>query len=412
VTRKQRFRKQEEVDNRWVLESDGEDRDGFFVGYNLNPIKLGRSGTLQLQPQFMAQRAINGVTDSYILPGESEGDSPSPQPARTGDLFGLVARLNLPVAGFDADATLDMSTFYPPNIPNGTRSWGELQRKVRLPLLGRSTLRLFGAYRYRIWNGSLGEQNVYSAYGASLEDRGQLPQWGRLSNTYYWRVGMGNYQANRFQSSNLADLWRANLYAALNSSLPLWTGKPLSEGPNPMQANGNSPAAIIPGLSLNTSLITSLAYFGDGSNQNTLTLSGGPTLTLGHFAKPFLDYTQLTVTAGGTLRQGVSPLGFDRAVDLGTLGIGLTQQIVGPLVFSGGIGFNIDSGSEFYGDITNSYLELRWQRRSYEIGVFYSPYEQLGGVRIRLNDFNFKGTGVPFVPYQPQTGRSASDRLF
>jgi hypothetical protein len=25
----------------------------------------------------------------------------------------------------------------------------------------------------------------------------------------------------------------------------------------------------------------------------------------------------------------------------------------------------------------------------------------LGGIRVRLNDFNFKGPGLPFVPYEP-----------
>ena len=108
-----------------------------------------------------------------------------------------------------------------------------------------------------------------------------------------------------------------------------------------------------------------------------------------------------SITGGGTLREGVSPLSFDRAVDLGTLGVGLTQQLVGPLVLSGGIGLNVDPNSEFYGDVTGSYVELRWQRRAYEIGVFYSPYEQLGGIRVKLNDFNFKGPGTPFVPFHP-----------
>jgi hypothetical protein len=71
-------------------------------------------------------------------------------------------------------------------------------------------------------------------------------------------------------------------------------------------------------------------------------------------------------------------------------------------VFSGGVGINVDPNSGTYGGVTNSYLEFRWQRRSYEIGVFYSPYDGLGGLRVKLNDFNFGGTGLPFVPYSRQ----------
>ena len=27
--------------------------------------------------------------------------------------------------------------------------------------------------------------------------------------------------------------------------------------------------------------------------------------------------------------------------------------------------------------------------------------QQVGGVRVKLNDFNYRGTGLPFVPYTP-----------
>jgi hypothetical protein len=60
-------------------------------------------------------------------------------------------------------------------------------------------------------------------------------------------------------------------------------------------------------------------------------------------------------------------------------------------------------------------MELRWQRRAYEVGVYYSPYEQLGGIRIRLNDLSFDGTGVPFVPYTRMptlAGQSSTPRSF
>jgi hypothetical protein len=401
--------RRDEVENRVVIGVDDEDRDGFFSGYSLNPIRIGERGRLNLQPQVMVQRAINGSTRSYPRPGQPAWAPPKRQPADGADLVGLVAELRAPLLGFDLEGTLDLSTFNPANVDSGTRSWGTLSHPLKLPLLGESTLRLFGAYRYRVWNGSLGEEDVYSAYGLSLEDNGPLPDWGRLRSSVYWRAGSGRFQAVEFEADRprrdrLIEVWRSSGIGSINSSLNLWRGRPLAA--TPLQGLRNTPVPVVPGLDLNTNLTGILAYYGDGRQQNTLSLSAGPTLTLGHFSRPFLDYTQFTVTGGGTLRQGGSPLSFDRAVDLGTLNFGLVQQIAGPLVFSGGIGFNVDGASKYYGDITGSYVELRWQRRSYEIGVYYSPYEGLGGVRIRLNDFNFTGPGLPFIPYQPiRTGQ-------
>ena len=392
------IKKQEEVDNPWVLGIDRDDRDGFFLGYNLR-LRVGEKGQLTVQPQVLVERAIDGESDSYPYPWQSAGADAVKQPATTGDDFGLLVRLQTPLLGFETNARVDISSFNPDNIANGTRSLAEMTRDVQLPWLGLSELRLFGAYRFRTWNGTLGEQDVYSAFGGFLEKKANLPNWGRLSSNYLWRMGIGNYQSDDFDTTNLSTLWRANAIGSLNFSYPLWTGK--AAPATPLQGLANTAQPVVPGLSLNGNLQGVLAYYGDGTNQNTATLSGGPTLTLGHFVKPFLDYTQITVTGGGTLRQGQSPFGFDRAVDLGTLGVGLTQQIVGPVVFNGGIGFNVDPGSANYGEITGSYLEVRWQRRSYEVGVFYSPYDGLGGVRVRLNDLNFSGPGVPFVPLTP-----------
>jgi len=398
VRRSTVIQKQEEVENRWVLGYDKEDRDGFFVGRTFEA-KVGRRGRLQVQPQVMAQRAVNGETESYPLPGQPQGYPPVSQPAKTGDLFGVEASFNQPIGRWDLAANLDISTFDPDNIADGTRSFGDLKVPLTLPLLGESTARLFGAYRFRVWNGSLGEENVYAAGGISLEDAGTLPAWGRLTSNYFWRTGVGTFKANEFDSRAVAALWRYNAIGSFNLNLPLWTGRPAAA--TPTGGLLNSPVPIVPGLALNANVLGTVAYFGDGTNQSTISLSGGPTLTLGHFIRPFLDYTQITVIGGGTLRQGLSPLAFDRAVDLSTLGIGLTQQLVGPLLFNGGIGINVDPNSDNYGDVTNSYVEVRWQRRAYEIGVFYSPYDGLGGVRVKLNDFNFQGPGVPFVPTTP-----------
>ena len=399
LQRNQRFEKDRQVENRWVLAVDSEDRDGFYLGYNLKPIEVGKQGTLNLQPQFMVRRALDGKTSSYVLPGTSVGSEPQSQPARIGDLFGLLAQFDSRVLGLKVNVVGDFSTFDPSNFANGTRSSADISRSFQLPVIGKTTARGFAAYRLRVWNGSLGEQDVYSALGASLEQNRDLPNLGKITNRMFWRAGIGNFQGTEFTSENLADLWRASVYGSINSRLQLWTGKAL----NPGTESGTrfSPTPVVPGLALNTNLNLNLSYFGDGSSQQAFSISGGPTLTLGHLQKNFLDYTQFTIAGGGTLRQGVSPFSFDRIVDLSTLGIGLTQQLVGPLMFSGGVGFNVDPNSEFYGDIVDSYVELRWQRRAYELAIYYSPYQGIGGVRIKLNDFNFNGTGLPFVPYSP-----------
>lgn len=399
--RSARLKARDDIDNRWVLASDTRDRSGVYLGYNIGPIGIGDSLKLEVQPQLMVQRALSGTVDSYPLPGQSAGSPGAAQPVQTGDLFGLVASLKGPWAGFNHDLNLDVSTLNSANLSNGTRSWGTINRWLGLPLVGNTLLRFFGAYRYRSWNGSLGEQDVYSAYGASLEQTGIFKPWGKLTSNYYWRLGSGNFQANQFQSTNLQQVWRTTFFGSINGSLPLWTGQPLAA--KPLAGMLNTPAPVVPGLALNANLNTLLAGYSDGSSQNTVTLSAGPTLTLGHLSRPWFDYTQLTITGGVTLRQGASPLAFDRAVDLGTINFGISQQLVGPLLFVGGVGYNVDPNSQYYGQVTGSYMELRWQRRAYEVGVYYSPYEQLGGIRVRLNDMTFDGPGVPFVPYAPNT---------
>ena len=412
VSRNQRIKKQEEVENRWVLGTDNKDRDGFFVGRELKPIELSKNYTLSLQPQFLLQRAIDGKTNSYIAPGSSIDIGTVSQPVTAADLFGLEAELSGQTLGWKVDLNADLSTFNPQNFANGSRYWGDIRNDFDLPVIGSIDAHIFGAYRYKAWNGSLGETDIYSAYGAFLQKKGKW-QWGKLQNSYLLRAGVGNYQAKSFKSDNLADLWRANLYGSWNSRYPLWRGKPAALTPE--AAYRYSPVAIVPGLDFRTNLRTSLrAYSGQGNGQKTITLSAGPTLTLGTFSKPFLDYTRLSFSGSATLKGGNdSPFEFDQAIDLGTFGINLTQQIAGPLVINAGVGLNVDQASPYYGDVVNSNIEISWKRRSYDFGFYFNPYKGIGGFRFRLNDFNFTGTGVPFVPYSPDNQfDQLEERLF
>ena len=377
VTRRQLIQR-EEVDNRWVFGIDNKDRDGLFVGRNLRPVQLGARTELSLEPQLNVQRAIDGGKD-------------------VGDLFGLDAKLGGRYGSYRLEAKAEIGSFDPDNLLGNSRFWGTFGKDVDLGAIGTVQANLFAAHRYRTWNGSLGESNIQSAYGAYAEQRGDWQQ-GTANHRYLVRGAIGNYTADHYRKDRLEEAGRATLFGSLTSRFPLIGGDPADL--SPQAAYRYSPEPIIPGLTLNTNINSSLAAYSTGTHQQTLSFSGGPTLTLGTFSRPFLDFTQLSIIGGGTLRGGGSPFEFDRAVDLGTLGFGITQQIVGPLLVSTGMNFNLDPGSAQYGDIINSNIEVRWQRRSYDLGVYFNPYEGIGGLRFRLNDFDFRGRGVPFVPYE------------
>ncbi|MEX0588694.1 MAG: DUF3769 domain-containing protein [Cyanobium sp.] len=400
-----------------VFDTDKQDRDGFYIGYNMEPIKFGKRGSLQLQPQLLIQRALEGNTSSYVLPGENLAGPTSEQGTNVGDLFGLLATLSLPMGWLSLDGVASLSTLNPENFRAGTRSTARLKAPLNLPGHETSSADLFGSYRERIYNGSLGLQTVVYSYGANIAgtkifnrpkkyadsksfSEADTPQRSPFFSpvTLSWTAQSGNYEANLFESNTLDTLWRSYANLALSTSLQLWQGSALDASDDPKRGLRYSPIPVVPGLGLNFGASGYVASYSDGANQNTLTLWGGPSFTIGQFDRPAFDYTRFSASIAGTFLNGASPFGFDRTVDLRTISFQAAQQIYGPLVLEAGATFNIDNGSEFYGDVSYSYVELKLQRRSYELGVYYSPYDGIGGIRVKLNDFNFTGTGTPFVP--------------
>ena len=393
---------------RFAWDTDKQDRDGFFIGYNLEPIKLGTRGSLQLQPQLNVQRAIEGRTSSYVLPGQSLANPTSEQTAKLADMFGLLAALNLPMGWLSLNTEASLSTLNPDNFRSGTRSIGRLTAPLRLPGHTSANANLFGSYRERIYNGSLGLQTVVYSYGANLAGNVVLnqpkPQKANRKAPFIepvnlnWAVQSGVYEAALFEINTLDSLWRSYANLAVSTTLQLWQGSALDASEDPKRGLRYAPVPVVPGLGINFGASGYAATYSDGANQNTLTLWGGPSFTLGRFDRPVFDYTRFSASIAGTFLNGASPFGFDRTVDLRTLSFQAAQQIYGPIVLEAGATFNIDNGSEFYGDASYSYIELKLQRRSYEVGVYYSPYDGIGGIRVKLNDFNFNGSGTPFVP--------------
>tara|TARA_Y100001968_G_C18811008_1_gene460114 strand:- start:190 stop:516 length:327 start_codon:yes stop_codon:yes gene_type:complete len=100
---------------------------------------------------------------------------------------------------------------------------------------------------------------------------------------------------------------------------------------------------------------------------------------------------------GITIKDGASPFKFDNDIDLRTITFEFDQQIIGPLLLSSNLEFNIDKDSDNYGKSLRSQVALLSQRRAYQLGLFYQPYQKVGGIMFRVNGFSFNESGSSFI---------------
>ena len=140
-----------------------------------------------------------------------------------------------------------------------------------------------------------------------------------------------------------------------------------------------------------------MAAFGDGRSQGTISLTGGPTLTLGTFSKPFLDYTQLSVS-------GVAPSSRVKALQIRSTGGSRHPRHRHHTTNRRSIAAQCRRGGQHRPRLGVLRQRDQLQHRTalataqHDLGFYFNPYEGIGGFRFRLNDFNFTGTGRPFIP--------------
>jgi hypothetical protein len=354
---------------------DGRDRDGLFIEREFS-FNTRSPWQFSVVPQFYIGRWL-GDSDSNLF-----------DPAN----FGVVAQLNGPLGPrTEATGTLSLPGLDLENFTDRLRASFRTQQ-----LIGDHELSLEYTYRDRLFNGSLGFQDVQTSLGVLL----QSPTIG-LGNT---KIDLRYQVSGQYVTADtdrpellppgetvaLTSLFRFQGAVDLSRNFTLWQGQPLPA--TPTEGLRYSPRQIVPSLSLLTGLQGVATYYTDDTVQETLEARVALSGQLGHLRRNFLDYTRFNIGYAKSFIGGeTSPFRFDRSVDRTVLSGGVIQQLYGPLLAGFQTSFNLDSGES----IDTSFI-LEYRRRAYGVLLQYNPRRETGFLGFRISDFTWEGRTEPF----------------
>ncbi len=373
-----------DVDNRWTFGYDNLDKDGFFIGRKFNSIDIFDDFIIDLEPQFLIQRSLRGNTKSFVKKDDSITSEKVKRNTSLKDYFALNAQIKGPINNWDLEIEKNINSFDMNKFSDAFRLKTSLKKEMNF-LNSKWDKSFYGLYRERVWNGSLGEAEIYRGFGSKLEKENSWVVNG-FKNTEFISLGLANITAEALNTKNLVTNLKGHLFYSLDKQLPI-----SFEGPKNKSIDTSYkyiPKPITKGLNLQTKLEASYSFYEDGAHQEYLGLGLGPELILGNLKNKTFDYTRISILPFYKFKSGYSVFKFDQNYDQFTLDIAFDQQLFGPVVLKSKGTLDFTSDSEDYGEFINSKISLNWKKRSYEFGIFYQPHDQSGGISFSL--FGFK----------------------
>ena len=276
-----------------------------------------------------------------------------------------------------------INSFDPDESSNSLRIKSNLSKEISF-LNSKWDKSFFGVFRDRVWNGSLGESEIYIGYGSKLEKQNTWEVNG-ITKSETLSLGLGNFKGETLNSKNLGTSIKGSLFYSSDQKIPLYGNKASNKFIDSSFKYISEP--INKGLSLNTSLELFYAFYKNGNNQQYLGFGAGPEFILGDLQKKYFDYTRISLFPFYKIKSGDSLFKFDQIADKFTLDFAFDQQLFGPLILNSNASLNLDSDSQDYGDFINSKISLNWKKRSYEFGIFYQPHNEAGGISFTLFGF-------------------------
>ena len=369
--------------NRWNIGYDKLNKDGFFIGRKLNTVKINDDLSLNIEPQFLLQRILKGNTKSFVQRNYSLNSPKVERNISLSDYFALSSALEGKIQTWDFKMTQELNSFDLDKFANSIRTRAELSKEINL-FNTTFVNRIFGAYRERIYNGSIGESEIYNAYG-----------W-QLDQTKYWRnnaveknqiitLGLGNYKAEELNSSDFAESYKGSVIYQLNQRLQIIEKKIDSLYVD--ESFKYIPEPIKQGVFINSKISANYNLYKDSNSQKYFGVGLGPEFVIGNYKKDFFDYTRLSILPFYKFKSGKSIFKFDQVSENFTVDLNFDQHLFGPWLIETQGTLNLDKDSDNYGEFIYSRIGMNFKKRSYSFGIFYQPHDKAGGINFILNGF-------------------------
>ncbi len=372
-----------DFNSKWYLGIDNLDRDGYFIGKKLNPISISNEFAIELEPQFLIQRSLQGYTKSFVNKDDSITADKEKRDTSFVDYFALNTELRGKINDWDLKIDKKLYSFDSEKLLQALRFKVNLTKKIDF-LNSKWDNSFFGVYRDSIWNGSIGESEIYLGLGSKLT-RSTTWEIDGIRKKENFTIGLGEFKGEGLNSKNLLTSYKGSLFYSLDQKFPLYVKEAKTKFIDKSFKYIFEP--IKKGIYINTQLAALYSFYDNGNHQEYFGFGAGPEIVFGDFKKKYLDYTRVNLFPFYRIKGGDSIFKFDQISDRFTLDIAFDQQVYGPIILKTNATINLDGNSKNYGDFINSKISLNWKKRSYELGIFYQPHNQSGGINFALFGF-------------------------
>ncbi len=96
--------------NRWNLEYDNLDKDGYFIGRKFNSIDISDTVVLDFEPQFLIQRSQKGYTKSFVKKNESITSDKVKRNSTFEDYFALRSQIKGTIKNWDLEIDTNLNS--------------------------------------------------------------------------------------------------------------------------------------------------------------------------------------------------------------------------------------------------------------------------------------------------------------